>query len=147
MRLQAAISLLRLATVRKFADIIAENFTILAITIQDSCYHVRMTFVNKLVGLLTSRRLSNAYNVIPFLSIHDPEADVISLTKAYVIHAIRAMPKRKFVLFKYRSRLKLDTTTEIRLDTFEMLFLRILHLLAHHPDFAISEEALPDIAK
>ena len=95
MRLQAAVSVLRLATVKKFADIIAGNFILLAITIQDPCYQVRMTFVNKLIGLLTSRRLPTAYNVIPFLSIHDPEADVISLNKAYVTHAIRSMPKRE----------------------------------------------------
>lgn len=94
MRLQAAVSLLRLATVRKFADAAADNFILLAITIQDPCYQVRMTFVNKLLGLLTSRRLPNGYNVIPFLSCHDPEADVITLNKAYITHGVRSMPKR-----------------------------------------------------
>lgn len=100
MRLQAAVSLLRLATIRKFADVIAEHFILLAITIQDPCYQVRMTFVNKLVGLLMSRRLPSAFNVIPFLSIHDPEADVISLNKAYVAHTIRSMPKREVFLIE-----------------------------------------------
>ena len=28
-----------------------------------------------------------------------------------------------------------------------MIFLRLLHLLAHHPDFSVSEEGLPDMAK
>lgn len=28
-----------------------------------------------------------------------------------------------------------------------MNFIRFLHLIAHHPDFAVSEESLPDIAK
>ena len=41
----------------------------------------------------------------------------------------------------------MSAMTELRLETFEMLFLRILHLLAHHPDFATTQEALPDIAK
>jgi sister chromatid cohesion protein PDS5 len=36
---------------------------------------------------------------------------------------------------------------ELRLDSFEMIFIRVLHLLAHHPDFAVTEESLPDIAK
>lgn len=33
------------------------------------------------------------------------------------------------------------------LEHFEMIFLRLLHLLAHHPDFQLTEEAIPDIAK
>lgn len=40
-----------------------------------------------------------------------------------------------------------STTVELRLESFEMIFIRVLHLLAHHPDFAVTEEALPDIAK
>ena len=94
MRLQAAVSLLRLATVRKFSDVIGDNFILLAITIQDPCYQVRMTFVNKLLSLLSSRRLPNSYNVIPFLSCHDPETDIITLNKAYIAYNMRSMPKR-----------------------------------------------------
>lgn len=41
----------------------------------------------------------------------------------------------------------LTSLPEIRLDNFEMIFLRLLHLLAHHPDFSISDEGLPDMAK
>ena len=37
--------------------------------------------------------------------------------------------------------------TEQRLEHFEMNFIRFLHLLAHHPDFQLTEEAMPDIAK
>jgi len=28
-----------------------------------------------------------------------------------------------------------------------MMLVRLLHLLAHHPDFAITQETFPDIAK
>lgn len=53
-----------------------------------------MAFVNKLIALLTGFRVPPAYNVIPFLSVHDPEEDVKALCKAYVTHAVRSMPKR-----------------------------------------------------
>ncbi|KAI0689173.1 armadillo-type protein [Cytidiella melzeri] len=129
LRLQAATSLLHLATMKKFADNIGPSFALLALEIQDPCYHVRLMFIMKLVALLTARKLPTAYNVILFLVIHDPEADVINRAKAYVTHVLRSMPK------------------QMRLDTFEMIFIRLLHLLAHHPDFAITEDALPDIAK
>jgi len=88
-----------------------------------------MGFVTKLVALLTARKLPAAYNVILFLTIHDPEADIINRAQAYVAFILRSMPK------------------QLRMEHFEMIFLRLLHLLAHHPDFALTEEALPDIAK
>lgn len=37
--------------------------------------------------------------------------------------------------------------TELRLQNLEMTFVRLLHLLAHHPDYALDEEAIQDIAK
>ncbi|OBZ77502.1 Sister chromatid cohesion protein pds5 [Grifola frondosa] len=125
LRLQAAISLLHLSTIEAYAGEIGKDFVGLAIMIQDPCYQVRMTFMEKLVLLLSTRKLPVQFNVIPFLSVHDPEADA----QAYVSFAVRAMPKA------------------VKLTRFEYTFIRLLHLLAHHPDFAVTEESLPDIAK
>lgn len=76
MRLQAAISLLHLSTVETYASAIAPKFLRLAVVVQDSCYNVRITFLNKLISLSQPRKLPPRYNVIPFLTIHDPEKDV-----------------------------------------------------------------------
>lgn len=35
----------------------------------------------------------------------------------------------------------------LKLQSLEMTFIRLLHLLAHHPDFALTEENISDIAK
>ncbi|TFY67169.1 hypothetical protein EVJ58_g1799 [Rhodofomes roseus] len=129
LRLQAGISMLHLATVEAFSNEITENCILVAITIQDPCYQVRITFMDKLVGLLTARKLGPNYNVIPFLAVHDPEADVINRAKAYVMTALRSIPK------------------VFRLQQFEVVFIRLLHLVAHHPDFAVNAETLPDLAK
>ncbi|KZT00644.1 uncharacterized protein LAESUDRAFT_687811 [Laetiporus sulphureus 93-53] len=129
LRLQAAVSMLHLASVPAFAKVIATNFVLLAVTVQDPCFEVRMTFMDKLIMLLTARKIPAQYNVIPFLSVHDPEADVKNRAKAYVLTAMRSMPK------------------ELKLQDFELSFIRFLHLLAHHPDFAVDEANLPDIAK
>jgi sister-chromatid-cohesion protein PDS5 len=43
----------------------------------------------------------------------------------------------------YRHLLHLDQ----RVEHFELIFFRLLHFLAHHPDFSSSQEDLPDIAK
>lgn len=66
--------------------------------------------------------------------------------RAYVVYAVRTMPKRKWTAFSGQSAY-LTATLEERLTRFEMIFFRLLHLLAHHPDFATSEESLPDIAR
>ncbi|OCH91293.1 hypothetical protein OBBRIDRAFT_792457 [Obba rivulosa] len=129
MRLQAATSLLHLSTVNVYFADIMPHFVPLAIIIQDPIYCVRIKFVTKLVALLSVRKLPPQFNMIPFLSVHDPEADVKNKTKAYVVYAQRAMSK------------------QLRLASFDMNFIRFLHLLAHHPDFSVSEESLPDIAK
>lgn len=38
-------------------------------------------------------------------------------------------------------------TVALKLQSLEMTFIRLLHLLAHHPDFALTEENISDIAK
>ena len=36
---------------------------------------------------------------------------------------------------------------ELKVDHFEAIFIRLLHLLAHHPDFSVSHESLTEFAK
>ncbi|KAG2124196.1 armadillo-type protein [Suillus clintonianus] len=129
MRLQAAISLLHLSVVDKFVTAINTNFISLAITVQDPCYNVRMEFLMKIFPLLTARKLPAQYNLIPFLTVHDPEADVKSRAISYVTHASRNLP------------------AALKVDLFEIIFIRLLHLLAHHPDFSTAHENLQEMAK
>jgi len=129
MRLQAAISLLHLSKVETFASAVAAHFPLLAITVQDACYQVRILFLHKLITLLSTRKLPPRFNIIPFLTVFDPEAEVKSTAKAYVVAAHHNLP------------------AQLRIENFEFIFIRLLHLLAHHPDFAVSEESLLDMGK
>jgi len=129
MRLQAAVSLLHLSTVPKYAAMVTNNFVSLAIMIQDPCYQVRDEFLRKYISLATHQRLPPHFNVIPFLTIHDPEADIRNIAKAYVSLAYRASPPGA------------------KMNYFEMIFVQFLHLLAHHPDFSLTQESLPDMAR
>jgi hypothetical protein len=101
MRLQAAVSLLHLSTVPKFAAIVTNNFVSLAIMIQvcfrvvqfcprssyakDPCYQVRDEFLRKYISLATHQRLPPHFNVIPFLTIHDPEADIRNIVRGRLL--------------------------------------------------------------
>ncbi|KAI0037137.1 cohesin-associated protein Pds5 [Vararia minispora EC-137] len=128
-RTQAAVSLLHLAATESFRPFITQHFVLLALTMQDPAYQVRHEFLRKLVSLLQSQRLPASFNVIPFLAVHDPEADILSIAKGYILFAYRMV------------------SPEARLQDFEMIFVRFLHLLAHHPDFALTPDALPDMAR
>ncbi|KAH0834786.1 hypothetical protein J3R83DRAFT_10387 [Lanmaoa asiatica] len=129
MRLQAAVSLLHLSTVEAFARVVNSDFIWLAITVQDPCYHVRIIFLTKLVSLLTARKLPPRFNTIPFLTIHDPEADVRDRAIAYISFISRSIPPAA------------------RVDQLEIIFIRLLHLLAHHPDFSTTHENMQEMAK
>ncbi|KAJ7432911.1 armadillo-type protein [Mycena galericulata] len=129
MRLQAAVSMLHLATAPTYAKAIAPRFLKLAIVVQDTCFDVRMTFLKKLIRLSQRQKLPAHYNVIPFLTVHDPESDVKTMAMSYVNGAMRKLAPAK------------------RVQDMEMIFIRLLHLLAHHPDFSTSQEELLDIAK
>lgn len=78
LRLQAAVSSLRLASIPLLFAEIQAYFVPLAITIQDPCYQIRMSFLDKTIAQLSRGKLNPSYNVIPFLAVHDPESDVIS---------------------------------------------------------------------
>ncbi|KAE9387817.1 cohesin-associated protein Pds5 [Gymnopus androsaceus JB14] len=128
-RLQAAISLVHLSTVPAYAEALSPKFVRLALTVQDTCYNVRIGFLQKLLPLLYTRKLRAKYNVIPFLTAHDPEEDVKQKAASAISNSLRRLPP------------------DVRTQNFEYIFIRLLHLLAHHPDFAISQSELQDIAK
>ena len=112
MRLQAATSLLHLSAIPGFQPEVNQYFVLIALTMQDSVYQVRMRFLDKLLTSLSKGKLPIQYNMIPFLCVHDPESDVKSKVRqgnssipitwpltfktqaqAYVAYALRAMPK------------------------------------------------------
>ncbi|KAN0111727.1 Armadillo-type fold [Russula decolorans] len=129
MRLQAAVSLLHLSTVPKFATVVSNNLVSLVIMIQDPCYQVRDEFLRKFISLATHQQLPPHFNVIPFLTVHDPEVDIKHMAKAFISLAYRAAPP------------------SVKMNNFEMIFVQFLHLLAHHPDFSLTQESVPDMAK
>ncbi|KAG9013484.1 hypothetical protein FRB94_002559 [Tulasnella sp. JGI-2019a] len=128
-RLRAGIALLKLSFIDVYCKMITANFPLLAVMVQDSSFHVRSAFLNKLIGYLVSRKLDARFNVIPFLTAHDPEREIRDKARWYISSFARRGPP------------------EIRVSNFEMIFVRLLHLLAHHPDFSTDAEGLADMSK
>ena len=59
----------------------------------------------------------------------------------------RICQRVRYFYYDLLPQVETPSFTDLRLENFEMFFIRLLHLLAHHPDFAITEEAIQDIAK
>ncbi|SRR6266550_475521 len=138
-------------------------FILLKYINQDSCYNVRISFLSKLIPLLQSRKVPARYNVILFLTIHDPEEEVktkvrLLLWKWHVsnwvirLRRMCRLPSRSCPLvcrhlFLVIPMLSTFLLLAIKIQHLEMTFIRLLHLLAHHPDFSTSPEDMMDIAK
>ncbi|KAL1759171.1 armadillo-type protein [Schizophyllum commune] len=128
MRLQAAISLLHLSTVAVYAAQITKRMVRLAIVVQDTCYDVRHAFLSRMCVFGGLRKLPPRFNVIPFLTVHDPELDIKNMASAYINNCMRRFP------------------AVVRVEYIESIFIHLLHLLAHHPDMDGTHEALVDMA-
>ncbi|KAI5121999.1 hypothetical protein M0805_001831 [Coniferiporia weirii] len=129
LRLQAAWSLVQLATVDKFAEAVTQTLALLALTIQDSCFNVRQIFLAKVLTLISSRKIPPRFNIILFLTVHDPEDEIKEKARVFVSYHFGRSPP------------------DIKLTHWEMIFIRLLHALAHHPDFGLEESQILDIAK
>lgn len=119
----------------------------------------------KLFPLLTTRKLPPRYNLIPFLTVHDPEADVKSRVSAVLCFAVLMYddaPCRLSPMLHTQHEAYLHVSSEdsfissaidfvrplaARVELFEIIFIRLLHLLAHHPDFSTAHENLQEMAK
>ncbi|THH06894.1 hypothetical protein EW145_g3765 [Phellinidium pouzarii] len=129
LRLQAAWSMIRLATVEMFAEAISQSFVFLAVTVQDPCFNVRLMFLTKLLTLISSRKIPARFNVILFLTVHDPEDEIRDKARSFVTYQFKRSP------------------LDIKLTHWETIFIRLLHVLAHHPDFGMEESKVLDLAK
>ncbi|KAH7345730.1 cohesin-associated protein Pds5 [Rhizoctonia solani] len=129
LRLQAAVSLLKMSSIETYANVVLKNLIMLAITLQDTSFRVRSELLNKFTLLCINRKLGPNFYVLTFITAHDPEREIRERARNWVVASMRRLP------------------LELRVQHFDMLFIRLLHLLAHHPDFAVTTEGLQDMAK
>jgi hypothetical protein len=67
---------------------------------------------------------------------------------AYVSHMLRSLPAGELIeTIRREIDIAHSTFPALRLEHLEIVFVRFLHLLAHHPDFATSLDCLRDIAR
>ncbi|GAA5863133.1 hypothetical protein JCM3774_001432 [Rhodotorula dairenensis] len=109
------------------------RFETLSHIAQDQTFEVRESFLKKLVGYLRQNRMiprvAARLNMVLFLVAHEPEDDL----KEHILHFAR-------------SRRRLPDRD--RQALWELPFVRLIHLLAHHPDLDFDGDKVdPDIVK
>lgn len=129
LRLGAAKLILKLCTNRIFDDILSPpDFNNLAIVAQDSNYHVRRGFIEKLQKYLVQNRLPSRFYTIIFLVNFEPEISFRQNTVTWI-----------------RSRAKVLEGQNSHV--MEATLARLLSLLAHHPDYSPDPNDLVDTAQ
>ncbi|KAI9047900.1 hypothetical protein LZ554_007702 [Drepanopeziza brunnea f. sp. 'monogermtubi'] len=129
LRLLAAQQMLKLCKQKRFDDLLSpKEFNCLALVAQDTLASVRSGFVEKLQKYIVRGKFPPRFTTIIFITAFEP-------VPAF----------RNSVMTWIRSRVKL--CRDSKSTVFEQLFPRLLHLLAHHPDFSTEPVELADIGK
>lgn len=154
LRNTAARGLLKLAKAdRAFDDMITPlDFQKLALVIQDSCYQVRESFANRLIKYIQLGGLSTRYSIILMLSAHEPEAELKHRVGSrcvgfFLVSELRAYLQIKLHLIRRAKALRSEHEKDPAIDLLELSYVRLIHVLAHHPDFGTDLESLQLFAK
>ncbi|KAJ3152811.1 hypothetical protein HDU89_001014 [Geranomyces variabilis] len=128
LRLAAGLAFLELARCPKYAAVIGPtDLYKIALVVQDPIYQVRNAFIEKLVLYLSNQSIPFEYNILLMVAAHEPEIELRNKVKHFFIR---------------RAKMRRSLDQEGRPALIEHTFVRFLHLLAHHTDFAMGVEDL-----
>ena len=101
--------------------------------------------------------------MIPFLTVFDPDEEIKNIVRipftdslpdlqlgqasAYIVATLQRLGPRELKHKPVFHRLTIGHVIGLRLQQFEVAFPRLLHLLAHHPDFARTHESAVGMSK
>lgn len=129
LRLLAAQQMLKLCTTKMFDEFLSPmDFTRLSFVAQDPLEVVRRGFIEKLQKYIVKNRLPQRFNTIIFITAYEPGSNGAL---------------RESIMTWIRSRAKIAQNAKTH--AFESILPRLIHLLAHHPDFSVEPEELKDI--
>ena len=129
LRLLAAQQMLKVCTSKMFDELMSPiEFNRLSFVAQDATPEVRRGFVEKLQKYIVKGKLSNRFLTIIFLTAFEPVNDF-----------------RTQIMTWIRSRVKVCHDAQNKV--FEAVFPRLIHLLAHHPDYSSNPAELQDHAR
>ena len=124
LRLIAGIYMLKISSVKNYLPLIESvDINRLALLIQDSLYHVRKQFAEKLSSLIQLKKVPAYFSIMLMLAAHEPELELRNKVKNFLIR---------------RTKQQRDANEAL----LEHSFARFAHIVVHHPDFSPDSEDL-----
>lgn len=106
-------------------ELTVTKFERLSVSLQDTCYYVRLSFAESLIKGLQSEQIHSRYYTLLFVCAHEIEETLLKKVKAFI------QQRFKTIEVKQNESSVLDSS-----------LVRLIHLLAHHPDFSIAADDL-----
>jgi sister-chromatid-cohesion protein PDS5 len=111
-------------------ELTVTKFERLSVTLQDTCYDVRSAFAKSLIKGLQTEQIHPRYYALLFICAHEPEESLLKQVKSFIQKRLKTMD------IKQGESTVLDSS-----------LVRLIHLLAHHPDFSVAVEDLTIFAQ
>lgn len=113
------------------SELTIDQFENLGETMQDSCFYVRVEFTNSLIKGLSTGQIHPRYYTLLFLLAHEVEESLLKTARTFV--------KKKLSIIQLQQHQEESSVLDSTL-------VRLVHLLAHHPDFSVAVEDLTEFA-
>ncbi|KAG1562450.1 hypothetical protein G6F49_000907 [Rhizopus delemar] len=131
LRLNASQCIVTLTEYNKYMnELTVPKFERLSYTLQDTCYYVRAEFAEFLMKGLQTGKIHSRYYSLLFICAHEPEAALLKQIRSFI-----------------QKRLSLLDVKQDESTVLDSSLVRLIHLLAHHPDFTVSVEDLEIFAQ
>ncbi|KAG1201567.1 hypothetical protein G6F35_012276 [Rhizopus arrhizus] len=131
LRLNASQFIVTLTEYNKYMnELTVPKFERLSYTLQDTCYYVRAEFAEFLMKGLQTGKIHSRYYSLLFICAHEPEAALLKQIRSFI-----------------QKRLSLLDVKQDESTVLDSSLVRLIHLLAHHPDFTVSVEDLEIFAQ
>ncbi|KAI9313758.1 armadillo-type protein [Dichotomocladium elegans] len=123
LRLVAANAIVTLTHQKEYEHYLSVvQFEHLGLTLQDTCYFVREGFAETLMAKIPNGQLHLRYYSMLFMIAHEPEEILL----------------KRVAYFLRKNAAKLHNESKVM----ENSFVRLVHMLAHHPDFTVANTDL-----
>ncbi|KAI9267841.1 armadillo-type protein [Sporodiniella umbellata] len=131
LRLRASEAIVKLTQHSKYVnELTIPRYERLSYTLQDTCYYVRSEFAEFLMKGLQTEVIHSRYYALLFVCAHEPEAALVKQIGSFV--------QRRLALFSSKPGGTALWGTSL---------VRLIHMLAHHPDFTVALEDLAIFAQ
>ncbi|KAI8646023.1 armadillo-type protein [Parasitella parasitica] len=131
LRLGASQSIVKLTQFSRYmSELTVPKFEKLSTALQDACYYVRQEFAESLMKGLQSGQIHSRYYTLLFICAHEPEISLLKQVKSFI-----------------QKRLSVVEVKQGESSVVDSSLVRLIHLLAHHPDFTEAVEDLNDFSQ